>query len=83
VDLLAHFGQGYNGGAYGGGFGNASGQGYDRTRLTSPGPPGMLVEGNNGIDLSEALANLAQFGFGGNGCVNPGPVPVEGGGHYD
>jgi hypothetical protein len=76
VDLLGHFGEGYNGGAYL----TPEGQGYDRTRLLSPGPPGVLIEANNGIDLSEALASLAQFGFGGMGCLAPGPVPAEGGG---
>jgi hypothetical protein len=53
----------------------------DRRRLLNPGPPALLVEGNDGIDLSEALANLFQFGW--VGCVAPGPVPPPGGGKFN
>jgi len=53
-------------------------QGMDRRRLLTPGPPALLVEGNDGVDLSEALANLYQFGW--SGCGAPGPTPPRGGG---
>jgi hypothetical protein len=53
----------------------------DRRRLLSPGPPALLVEANDGVDLTEALANLFQFGWG--GCVAPGLTPAQGGGIYD
>jgi hypothetical protein len=79
LDILDHFGEPYNGGAYS----TPQGQGYDRVRIVNPTPPGTLVEANNGVDLTEALANLAQFGFGGAGCAAPGPVPVQGAGAFD
>jgi hypothetical protein len=79
LDVLGHFGHQYNGGAYA----DMYDQGYDRRRLLSPGPPGLLVEGNDGVDLSEVLASLSTFGFGGSGCVPPGPVPAPGGGVFD
>jgi hypothetical protein len=91
LDLLGHFGEGFNGGAYV----TPQGQDYDRVRRLSPTPPGSLVEANNGIDLTEPLAALAQFGFGGAGCVAPhwddedgnpgsGPtVPLQGQGKFN
>jgi hypothetical protein len=79
IDLLGHFGEQYNNGLYQ----SEQGQGYDRMRMLDPGPIGVVVEGNNGIDLSEVLASLFNWGFGGAGCVAPGPVPAPGGGVFD
>ena len=55
-------------------------QRIDRRRLLLPNPPALLVEANDGVDLSEALANLAQFGW--SGCSAPGPTPAHGGGRF-
>ena len=62
-------------------FGELDHQQFDRTRLTLPGPPALVVEANDGIDLQEALTNLYQFGWG--GCSAPGPTPPHGGGRFD
>jgi len=76
--ILMNFGVQYLGnGQYSG----ARGQELDRSRLMAPGPPAMVVEANNGVDLSEALASLFQFGW--SGCSAPGPVPPEGGGVFN
>jgi len=77
--ILGNFGVVYLGG---GAYSDPDGQNLDRTRVTTPGPPGLLIEGNDGVDLSEALANLFQFGWGAGLCAAPGAVPGEGGGKF-